>query len=167
MDMVQYFKTLYGYNQWAHQQMWACVMQLSDEQFTQALDYSVGSIHNQCVHIMSAENMWLKRIQGIEGPGFYAPADYPTREAVREQWDHIRGALNAYLDTLTEAELDRVIEMYTTKGHYYANPVWQILMHLANHGTDHRAQVLAMIHSLEGETAPQDVILFLRQGMAS
>ncbi|MCE7948301.1 MAG: hypothetical protein DYG88_12830 [Chloroflexi bacterium CFX4] len=37
-----------------------------------------------------------------------------------------------------------------------------MLLHLFNHGTDHRAQTLAMLHTLGAETVDQNRIAFLR-----
>ncbi|MYE25841.1 MAG: hypothetical protein F4X87_01220 [Chloroflexi bacterium] len=36
---------------------------------------------------------------------------------------------------------------------------WEILLHIANHGTDHRAQILARLDELGAETIEQDLIL--------
>jgi uncharacterized damage-inducible protein DinB len=37
-------------------------------------------------------------------------------------------------------------------------PTWQVLSHLVNHGTDHRAQVLRALHELGAPTFSQDLI---------
>ncbi|MBE2271224.1 MAG: hypothetical protein IAE80_23520, partial [Anaerolinea sp.] len=42
-------------------------------------------------------------------------------------------------------------------------PMWKLMLHVVNHGTDHRAQVLAMLHSLGAPTFAQDMVFhFLR-----
>ena len=41
------------------------------------------------------------------------------------------------------------------------NTVWEILVHMVNHGTDHRAQVLALLHRLGAPTFEHDLILYL------
>ena len=38
---------------------------------------------------------------------------------------------------------------------------WQILLHMVNHGTDHRAQILARLHELGAPTTEQDLVLYL------
>jgi len=40
--------------------------------------------------------------------------------------------------------------------------MWQLLTHVANHGTDHRAQTFAMLHQMGAPTLEQDIILFFR-----
>jgi uncharacterized damage-inducible protein DinB len=38
-----------------------------------------------------------------------------------------------------------------------------VLLHVVNHGTDHRAQILGMIDRMDGPTIEQDLIFFLRE----
>jgi uncharacterized damage-inducible protein DinB len=52
---------------------------------------------------------------------------------------------------IQEPEEDRVLR------------VWQVLLHVANHGTDHRAQLLRQLHDLGIETTSQDYIFYIFQ----
>ena len=38
--------------------------------------------------------------------------------------------------------------------------LWQVLLHVANHGTDHRAQILRLLNDLGVQTTSQDYIFF-------
>ena len=49
-----------------------------------------------------------------------------------------------------------------SRGWQHENRRWQLLLHVANHATDHRAQILAALHEHFGLTTPeQDMILYL------
>jgi uncharacterized damage-inducible protein DinB len=39
--------------------------------------------------------------------------------------------------------------------------VWQVLLHVANHGTDHRAQILRLLNELGIQTTSQDYIFYV------
>jgi hypothetical protein len=39
--------------------------------------------------------------------------------------------------------------------------VWQVLLHVVNHGTDHRAQLLRLLNDLGVKTGPQDYIFYV------
>jgi uncharacterized damage-inducible protein DinB len=39
--------------------------------------------------------------------------------------------------------------------------VWQVLLHVVNHGTDHRAQVLRILHDFGAPTTAQDYIFYV------
>lgn len=39
--------------------------------------------------------------------------------------------------------------------------VWQVLLHVVNHGTDHRAQLLRLLNDLGLKTSSQDYIFYV------
>ena len=39
--------------------------------------------------------------------------------------------------------------------------LWQVLLHVVNHGTDHRAQLLRVLNDLGVKTTSQDYILYV------
>ena len=57
--------------------------------------------------------------------------------------------MQAYLHALTDEQLDGMMGDL---------PVWAVLQHVAQHGMDHRAQMLAMLHGLGAPTFAQDFI---------
>jgi uncharacterized damage-inducible protein DinB len=157
-----HFQMLYDYNFQANRKVWDCVMELTDEQFHQPLDFSVGSIHDQCVHTMAVEHWWPHFLMTGE-LDFLDQDQYPTRELIRQQWDAVEVKIHAYLDTLTPQELERNVRPPEPEWNADKKPikVWQVLVQVANHSTDHRAQTLAMIHRLGGETIEQDFLNYL------
>jgi uncharacterized damage-inducible protein DinB len=159
---ADYFRMLFDYNYWAHHRIWDCVMQVSDEQFTRDTGYSWRSIQGQVVHTMSAEWVWFSRIQGTSPTSMLRNEDYPNRAAVRTKWDEIETVVRSFLQTLQDAELEQVIEYKNTSGQIFTQKMYEILAHVANHSTDHRAQALAMLYQLGAPTVEQDMIAYLR-----
>jgi uncharacterized damage-inducible protein DinB len=156
-----YFRRLFDYNYWAHRRVWKCVMALTDEQFTRPSDYSIGSVHAQVVHTMGAEWLWLTRARGNPVPRIPPPEDYPTREAIRVRWDEIEREWRAYVEALTDVDLTRNIEYVSVSGNMRrVSFLPDALIQILNHSTDHRAQTLALIHQLGGETVEQDLIFY-------
>lgn len=160
---VEYFRRLYDYNYAAHRRLWQeCILPLSDEQFARDLGYSLGSVRGQVVHVMGAEWLWLSRLQGESPTALPGPEDYPTRDAIRARWDEIEALIRRYMSALRDEDMLATVEYRTTSGQPRRNARWEILAHVVNHGTDHRAQILAMIHQLGGPTFGQDMIGYLR-----
>lgn len=156
-----YFRRLFDYNYWAHQRVWDCVMQLSEEQFTRPCDYSIGSVHAQIVHTMSAEWLWLTRVRGAAIPRIPPPEEYPTREVIRVRWDEIEREWRSYVDGLKDEDLEKRIEYVSVTGNTKRiSVVCDSIMQILNHSTDHRAQILALIHQLGGKTIAQDLIFY-------
>jgi uncharacterized damage-inducible protein DinB len=147
------FRQLYDYHFTVNRRIWdKCVVGLTDEQFERDLGYSHGSIHNQMVHMMSIDERWFSGLRGTALPDFLKPADYPTRPAVRAYWDQVERQMRDYLGGLTDSGLIAPMDNLQ---------VWQVLIHVVNHGTDHRAQVLAMLNMMDVKTFPQDFIFHL------
>jgi uncharacterized damage-inducible protein DinB len=157
------FRTLYDYSYWARDRVWGCCDALSDEQVAQDLGYSWGSIHDVWVHLMDAERIWFQRLRGLPTDRLRPTAEFPTREALRAEWRTVEAGVRDYLATLTDAMLTSELVYRTSSGTEMRNPVWMSLMQVVNHGTDHRAQVLAMVHQLGFPTLEVDFILFVRQ----
>lgn len=151
------------YNYWAHERVWNCVAKLSDEQFKQSSDYSIGSVHQQLVHVMSADWVWLNRLNGVSPDHQLNPADYPTREAIRARWAEIERDLRAHVAGLDDDQLNDPVRYHriSAPDEWRETLRWQIVLHVVNHGTDHRAQILSLIHRLGGETIAQDLIFYL------
>lgn len=147
---ADHIRELFDYHITTNRRLWnESVMTLTDDQFTQALEYSVGSIRNQCVHLMSVDERWFSGLRGVPVPDFLNPVHYPTREKIRAYWDDVEREMRGYLDGLTDADVDAI---------YEGIPVWAILQQVALHGMDHRAQMLAMLHGLGAPTFAQDFI---------
>lgn len=148
------FRQLYDYHFALNRRVWEhSISGLTDEQFLQDGGYSYGSPHHQTVHLMSVEQRWFAGLRGDAVPDFLDPADYPDRAAVRAAWDEIEGEIRTTLAGLTDERL----------GEQFAEQlqVWQVLFHVLNHATDHRAQLLATLHQLGAPTFPQDYVHFV------
>jgi uncharacterized damage-inducible protein DinB len=159
---ASYFRRLFDYTYWAHRRVWECVMALSEEQFTRPCDYSIGSVHEQVVHTMAVEWVWLERVRGVSPEALFAAQDYSTREVVRAKWDEIEAGWRAYLDGVDDAQLNELLVYTSIKGRARREtPLVEVLAHVVNHGTDHRAQTLALIHQLGGKTLEQDIVFYL------
>lgn len=153
------FRHLYEYHFTENRATWdKYVSRLTDEQFMQPLSYSRGSVRNQLVHMMSADNDWFSPLRGEGNPGPLDPATFTDRAQIRAFWDMVELRMREYLGHLTD-------EMLFTKpfpeGEDKDLLLWQVLVHVVNHGTDHRAQVLRLLNDLGVQTVSQDYIFYV------
>lgn len=158
-----YLRLLFDYHYWAMRRVWHCIANLTPEQFVQPLDYSIGSIRSQVVHTMSAEWLWFERLQGRSPTHVLDPDEYPTPEAVQAAWREVEANSRAFLSTITDAELAQTCAYRTTRGMPFEDQVGNLLFHVVNHATDHRAQILAMLHTLGVAGVEQDLLFYLRE----
>jgi uncharacterized damage-inducible protein DinB len=66
--------------------------------------------------------------------------DFPTLEPIRRRWEVENSAWRVYLDSLKAEDLHRTIQYRRTDGQPQENVCWHILVHLVNHGTQHRSE---------------------------
>jgi uncharacterized damage-inducible protein DinB len=155
---VNTFRMLYDYHFATNRQIWeTCIAPLPEELFSQAVPYSVGSLHDQFVHLMSVDHAWFCDLRGVESK-WYSSADFADRAQIRARWDEIETDMRAYLATLHN---DMLLSKPFTEGDFKALVLWQVLMQVLNHGTDHRAQILRILHDFGVETFPQDFIFYV------
>ena len=154
------FRHFYNYHFAENRKIWEHVASLTFEQFTQKVDYSRGSVREQLVHLFDAEEMWFSELRGVE-PSEPLPdtVDADDRDIIHAYWDKVEKNSRTYLAELQddmlftkpikEPEDDQVLF------------VWQVLLHIANHATDHRAQLLRALHDLGVDTKSQDYIFYV------
>jgi uncharacterized damage-inducible protein DinB len=153
------FRHFYNYHFAENRKVWSHITSLSYEQFTQSVDYSRGSVRDQILHLIDAEQMWFSELRDV-GPTEPLPStDSDDRETIRAYWDAAEQNTRSYLAELgddmlftkpiKEPEEDQVLF------------VWQVLLHVANHATDHRAQLLRVLHDIGVGTKSQDYIFYV------
>jgi uncharacterized damage-inducible protein DinB len=153
------FRHFYEYHFAENRKVWSHVTSLSHEQFAQAVDYSHGSVRDQIIHLIEAEDVWFSELRDVRPSEALPPANSDNRDVIRAHWDKVEQNMRAYLAELRddmlfdkpikEPEEDKVLI------------VWQVLLHVANHATDHRAQLLRVLHDLGVETISQDYIFYI------
>lgn len=154
------FRHFYEYHFTENRKIWdSYVTPLAHEQFTQHANYSHGSVRDQIVHLMSADELWFSELQGIEPSEPLPPANFDDRNIIRAHWDGVEKSMRAYLAELGDNILfDKPIKEPEEDKDLI---VWQVLLHVINHGTDHRAQILRLLNDLGVKTTSQDYIFYV------
>jgi len=154
------FRHFYDYHFTENRKIWDhYVTPLFHEQFIQAVDYSHGSVRDQIVHLISADDTWFSELRGVEPLESFPPAAFDDRESLRAHWDRVEQRMREYLAELRDDILfDTPIEEPEEDKDLI---VWQVLLHVVNHGTDHRAQLLRLLNDLGVKTSYQDYIFYV------
>ncbi|MCU0485593.1 MAG: DinB family protein [Anaerolineales bacterium] len=154
------FRQFYDYHFTENRKLWElCAHLLIYEQFIQDAGYSHGSVREQILHLMCVDDVWFSELQGIEPLEPPPAVDFDDREKLRAHWDHIEQNMRSYLAEIQDDTLfDKPIkEPEEDQGLI----VWQVLLHVVNHGTDHRAQLLRQLNDLGVKTTSQDYIFYV------
>lgn len=153
------FRYVFNYHFAENRAMWdQHIVPLSQEKFTAKIDYSIGSMRNHVVHMMDVDHAWFSDLRGDDFEGMNDPATLSDRDTIRAEWDRVEQKMRDYLDKLTDDMLmTQPLQNEEDKDIY----VWQALWQVANHGTDHRAQLLRILHDCGADTRGQDFIFYV------
>jgi uncharacterized damage-inducible protein DinB len=153
------FRHFFDYHFSENRSLWdSHITPLSDEQFDQAGSYSHGSIRNQVTHLMSVDEAWFSGLRGVELPDPPEPAAPSDRSSIRAHWDLVEQQMRDYLGELRD---DMLSEKPFADGEDKDLILWQVLLHVVNHGTDHRAQLLRLLNDMGIKTVSQDYIFYV------
>jgi uncharacterized damage-inducible protein DinB len=154
------FRHFYNYHFAENRKIWdSHITPLSHEQFTQNVNYSYGSVRDQIVHLMNCDDGWFSELRGVEPSQPVPAADFDDRKIIRAHWDRVEQGMREYLAELRDEMLfEKPIKEPDEDKNLI---VWQVLLHVANHGTDHRAQILRYLNDLGVKTSYQDYIFYV------
>jgi uncharacterized damage-inducible protein DinB len=111
-------------------------------------------------HILGADLNWLARIQGATPRAPIWPSPGVDDDSVLMAETHT--AWNAYLATLTDAELARSVHYTNSAGLEFDSTVEDILLQVLLHAMNHRGQVSAQLRAAGFEPNGTDYIGFAR-----
>lgn len=137
-------------------------MQQPAEQLLKNCKGSFGSIYETLVHLYQADAIWWDRLQG-RPTGTLADYQAPgcTYE-LRDAWFGVHEKMLAFAEPLTEAGWTREMSYKTLAGVPYQTPVWQMVLHVVNHGSHHRGQITGMLRQLGVKPVNLDLIGYYR-----
>lgn len=158
-------RVLYGYNQWATGRVLDAATGLTAEQWLASGSAGRGSVRDTLVHVLDAQWTWLARWDGSLAHAdphrlTFNRADFPDVAAVRAVWMAVDQATQAFVDGLNEADVARFSTYTYANGVTYRQPLWQMMLHVANHGTQHRSEVAAMLTGFGCSPGDLDMLFY-------
>ena len=135
---------LYEYGVWANERLLARAALLSEPQLRQKLSEGAQPILDSFVHLLSADRRWVARWQEAPVPAGLTPADLPSIAAVRQAAEDLTLTRQRYIAGLDDAALAAPIR-WQHGSETRTLLRWQALVQCANHGTQHRSEIAAML----------------------
>lgn len=155
--------TFYQYNAWANAHILDATAQVSQEQFLAPASYSHGGLRGTLTHILFSEWIWRNRWEGISPAEGFMPDDFPTFKSLQERWQAEEKTLMEFVEKLGDETLERAVDYKTTSGKPHQNLLWHLMLHLVNHGTQHRSEVAVMLTDFGYSPGDIDFIKYLRE----
>lgn len=146
-------QSLFRYTRWANARMLDTM---------QAADAVPGRAVELLSHLLRTQNVWYGRVEDTSHAGLALWADEDLAacadraEASAERWHSV-------LDDRAPEDLGQPIGYTNSKGTRFETPLRDILRHVVNHGTHHRAQSALVLREAGIAPSPTDYIFFVRE----
>ena len=155
--------TLYDYNYWANDLILRTAAQLSPEQYTALVEVSHGSLRGTLVHQFGGELIWRLRCQeGVSPLALPDEEEIASFDLLVQRWKEEEANMRAYLASLQDSDLTKIVNYTSTEGMSYENTLWHLLLHVVNHGTQHRAEAAVVLTEYGYSPGVIDLLLFFR-----
>ncbi len=153
---VDAIRWLFGYDRWATRRIIDVLDGMDASVWTRpnaVADRGLGSI---LVHHLGASQRWRAGLQSQgrdEGPS-PEREPLPSVDDLRARWEAEWAAVDAWLPQLTEEFVGYAFD---------GVPVWQMLVHVVNHGTQHRSEAAALLTAEGRSPGELDMINYAEQ----
>ena len=167
-------KLMYEYNYWADWRILTTAEKVSKDQYFANTGYR--SLHTTLVHLIDSDWTWrqgfMKYFASLGSAEASAPAqmwdtqelteaDLPTLDAVKARLQSEEQAMRTYLDSLSDQDLNGLVRYGISGGIVRERVLWHCLIHVVNHGTQHRSEAAEMMTRYGTSPGEVDFTAFL------
>ena len=150
------------YHRWATVQIMEECHDLPAELLVKDMKGSFPSIYDYLAHLYQSDAVWFDR---LEGRPVGTRDDYRAPGCtydLRDVWLQVIDKMTSVASHLGEDGWSRVLSYKSMAGIPFSMPIWQMILHIVNHGTHHRGQITNMIRQLGHKPVGLDLIGFYR-----
>jgi uncharacterized damage-inducible protein DinB len=160
---IQDIHLIYNYNYWANKKLLVASANVTPEKFTAPASFPYGGLHGTLLHILEAEWSWRALFQKIEDASELLPVDYPDLSTIETRWRAEETAMRTYLATLRDEDMESHLQYTTDTGIERDRILWHCLLHVVNHGTQHRSEAAALLTDFGSSPGDLDFTVFLNE----
>ena len=147
----EHFIHMFKYNDWATRQTAESIIGLKKKN---------KKSQELLSHIITAQKIWLNRI--LKRDIIIDPWQKINPDEWIEQNTTVTSEWINLIEGFQEKDFDAHVEYKNTAGEKHTNTVKDIITHVINHSTYHRAQIAQLIRQSGGEPAKTDYIVYQR-----
>lgn len=152
------------YNVWANQKLTDTLQKMPAELLTRNFPSSFTSIHETLLHVWDAGSIWWQRMKLQEVVTAPSKNFKGTTLDVCTALLHQDRLWETWVRNATPAAIDHVFMYKNSRQEQFKQPIYQMLLHVFNHGTYHRGQLVNMLRQAGIDKIPQtDFIVWSRR----
>lgn len=155
------------YMLWADRLTLAAVRKVKPEDLTRDAGVSFGSVLGTLGHTLGSQRLWLSRFLGNPLTSRPEAGEYPDLPSWIAGWEETASQVEAFLAGLSDEQLAAPLTWASLPdGAAHTLPLWQAVMHLVNHTTYHRGQVISLLRQMGYPVPHTDLIVFFNERAA-
>ena len=154
---------IYEYNYWANKRILGASANVTQEQFLASASFPFGGLRGTLLHILDTEWGWRALFQSIDSASELLEADFPNTSAFEAHWQEEETAMRAYLAGLSDENMESHLIYTTDTGIKRDRILWHCLLHVVNHGTQHRGEAAALLTDYGHSPGDLDFTVFLNE----
>lgn len=148
------------YSGWASRKLMDAARALPQEDLHRPLGVSHNSIAHTLGHIYLADRIWCSRVVDPTLP-FVKEVFW---EELQTHWPIIQQKWENWAGQIDEAGLrGKIAYQSMLDGSRYENPVSHLVLHVVNHATLHRGQVMGMLRQVGVKPPATDLLFYYRE----
>jgi uncharacterized damage-inducible protein DinB len=155
--------TLVEFSVWANRRILAKAARLSPQALQAPAALSYPSVLETLVHLLDAQWYWREGAElGKLPTATLSLEDFPTLRALRRRWDDEDVRLLDFVASRTERQIAGTVTYTWSQAKPRTRPLWHILVHIANHGTQHRSELALLLTANGLSPGRMDFLDFIR-----
>jgi uncharacterized damage-inducible protein DinB len=148
------------YSLWASLEVLRAAKPLSRELIEADRGNSFGGILDTLRHIFKADRIWSLRVAGDPYVKFDDVAAPATIDGLEAEWPDVLNGFASAVRAMEPARLAEPLFWRNIRGEDKSERLGKILLHIVNHGTYHRGQVITMIRQAGGAPVSTDLVYY-------
>lgn len=160
---IQDILLLYEYNYWANKRILQESANVTQEQFNAPASFPYGGLRGTLLHILDTEWGWRALFQSIDAASDLIEAEFPTLAAFEVRWQEEEAAMHSYIKSLSNEDMEGHLRYTTDNGMKRDRILWHCLLHVVNHGTQHRSEAAALLTDYGHSPGDLDFTVFLNE----
>ena len=154
-----------AYTAWASRRLVDAASRLSADELKRDFQTADHSVLGTLVHVFAADRIWLARVTAAAAGPFVSEADY-SLAVLQKDWPALHEKWQQWAGGVTDESAQRVVSYKDTEGNPYQRVLWQLILHVVNHGTHHRGQVSGFLRTMGQTPPPLDLTAYYREHAA-
>ena len=153
-----------AYNLWANKTITDLILSLDASLHQQKVESSFPSLYATVLHMWVAESAWWQRVLLQEKIILPSETDNQSMQDVVQGLLQQSAQWEERVNNSSELMLKQEYSFQNSKNEHFKQAIYETVLHVINHSTYHRGQLVTMMRTLGVKTIPQtDFMVFLRK----